>query len=274
MRNKFIHLPEKIRIAAYLLVFSLFAACGGNPQPATVAAYRTLEDLDGKTVAVVAGSTSDVLLSDTDNFPNITLVRCITPSGIIDTVEEGTADCGITDSVVLMTLAMETHGLAVDFNLPGGFDVAAAFNPKDEDLCRQFNDFLVQIKATGLLDEMLARWCNTRFDTVSMPLMPDLAELKGHPFEVATLADNAPFSFYKDNHWTGMEVELMLRFSLYAGRPVHFSGYAFDEIVAILHSEKADAAVANMFITPDRANQVLFSNPYYFCKTSCFSKAR
>lgn len=276
MRNNAISLREKILPLFFVAVAALCAACGGAQpeQPATVAAYRTLEDLDGKTVAVVAGSTSDVLLSDTENFSNIRLIRCISPSGIIDTVEEGVADCGITDTVVLMTLAMDSHGLAVDFNLPGGFDVAAAFNPKDEDLCRQFNDFLVQIKANGTLDEMLSRWCSLQLDTVAMPLMPELAELKGHPFEVATLADNPPFSFYRDNHWTGMEIELMLRFSLYAGRPVHFSGYAFEEIVDVLHSQRADAAAANMFITPDRAGQVLFSNPYYFCKTSCFSKAR
>jgi ABC-type amino acid transport substrate-binding protein len=67
---------------------------------------------------------------------------------------------------------------------------------------------------------------------------------------------------------------MMMRFSLYAGRPVHFSGYYFNEIIDVLRSRKADAAAANLFITPERSDQVLFSHPYYLCKTSCFSPAR
>ena len=40
-----------------------------------------------------------------------------------------------------------------------------------------------------------------------------------------------------------------------------------------LRSRRADAAAANLFITPERSDQVLFSHPYYLCKTSCFSPA-
>ena len=109
---------------------------------------------------------------------------------------------------------------------------------------------------------------------VYLNMSEQLADLKGHPIEVATMIDNPPFSFYRNNRWTGLEVELMQRFSLFVGRPVHFSGYLFEEIVDVLLTRNADAAAANLFITPDRADKVLFSHPYYLCKTSCFSKAR
>lgn len=258
-----------------VLMAAMVAACAAAPEePATVAGFSNLEDLEGHSVAVINGSTSDVLLSDTNNFSQVRLVRCGTPSDLISAIKNGDAECAITDTVVLMTLGMEQHGLAVDFNLPGGFDVATAFNPKDEKLCHQFNDFLVQIKSDGTLDEMFARWCNVHFDTVSMPLMEELAQLKGHPIEVATLVDNPPFSFYKENEWTGFEVEMMLRFSIFVGSPVHFSGYNFSEIMDVLRSRQADVAAANLFITPERSDKVLFSHPYYLCKTSCFSPAR
>lgn len=266
----------KISVAClFAVVMAAVMGCSGAPeQPATVAGYASLEDLDGHSVAVVTGSTSDVLLSDTNNFANVRLIRYQTPTELIEAVMNDSADCGITDTVVLMTLEMEEHGLAIDFNLPGGFDVAVAFNPKDKELCGKFNDFLVQVKSDGTLDEMFERWCSKQVDTVHMIDMPELAELKGHPIEVATLADNPPFSFYRNNRWTGLEVELMHRFSLFLGRPVHFSGYQFGEIVDVIRSHRADMAAANLFITPDRADKVLFSHPYYLCKTSCFSKAR
>jgi ABC-type amino acid transport substrate-binding protein len=240
--------------------------------PETVMGFTCLEDLEGHTVAVIKGSTSDVLLGDTNNFSNITLIQCNTPTDLFKAIESGNAECAITDTVVLMTMKLKEHKMAVDFNLPGGFDVAAAFNNKSEELCKQFNDFLVQIKSDGTLDSMFARWCSEQVDTIEMPQMPELANLKGHPIEVATLADNAPFSFYRDNVWTGLEVEMMMRFSLFLGRPVHFSGYEFGDIVDVLNKRQADVAAANMFITPERSDQVLFSHPYYLCKTSCFSK--
>ena len=266
----------KIGVAClFAMVMAAMIGCNGAPeQPATIAGYSSLEDLEGHSVAVVKGSTSDVLLSDTHNFSNIQIIRFASPTELVEAVMNDSADCGITDTVVLMTLEMEEHGLAIDFNLPGGFDVAVAFNPKDKELCSRFNDFLVQIKSDGTLDEMFTRWSSKQVDTVHIHDMPELADLKGHPIEVATMIDNPPFSFYRNNRWTGLEVELMQRFSLFVGRPVHFSGYLFEEIVDVLLTRNADAAAANLFITPDRADKVLFSHPYYLCKTSCFSKAR
>lgn len=234
----------------------------------------SLEDLEGLTVAVVAGSTSDVLFSDTDNFTGITLVRCSTPSELLAMVDDGGADCGVADTVMLMVRREGYDSLRAFFNLPGGFDVAAAFRNSDTGLCQLFNDFLVQIKSDGTLDEMFTRWCSNVLDTVHIPQLPELERLQGHPIEVATLADNEPFSFYRGNRWTGFEVELLMRFSLFAGRPVHFSGYTFNEIIPLLLDGRADMAAANMFITPDRSDEVLFSHPYYFCKTSCFGKMR
>lgn len=254
----------------------IITACNNSipEQPATVAGYKSLKDLDGHSVAVITGSTSDVLLSDTNNFPNIRLIRFDSPTTLLEAVQNDSIDCCITDTVMLMTRDIERYGLAIDFNLPGGFDVAAAFNNKDKELCNKFNDFLVQIKSDGTLDDMFDRWCSKKIDTVNMPDMPEIAELKGHPIEIATLSDNPPFSFYRDNKWTGLEVEMMMRFSIFVGRPIHFSGYQFWEIIDILRYNKADMAAANLFITPDRADRVLFSHPYYLCKTSCFSKAR
>lgn len=258
-----------------LAMGALLAACqSAGPSQAEKPLYSSLEDLEGKTVAVVAGSTSDVLLSDTNNFTGVTLVRCGSPSELLAVVEGDSADCGITDTVVLMARRGDHERLQVCFNLPGGFDVAVAFKHTNTELCQQFNDFLVQVKSDGTLDEMLARWCSESLDTVHIPALPELEGLQGHPIEVATLADNEPFSFYRNNRWTGFEVELIMRFSIFAGRPVHFSGYTFGEIVSLLRQGEADMAAANMFITPDRADQVLFSHPYYLCKTCCFVKTQ
>lgn len=266
----------RLSLLALLSLFA-FAACGSHRSddiPATVAAFSSLEDLDGHTVGVVSGSTMDVMLGDTVNFPNISLVRFHAPSELIQAVKNAEIDCGITDTIQLLAYQLDNHGLAIDFTLSGGFDVAAAFNRHDKQLCEQFNDYLIHIKSDGTLDSMLAHWTSGRIDTVDLPAIPELAELKGHPLEVATLSDNMPFSFYRENGWIGFEIELLSRFGAFINRPVHFSGYTFDEVLPALLANKADIVAANLFITPDRSKRVLYSTPYYFCKTNCFSKAR
>ncbi len=277
MKYKQLHIIQQAFFILMAVGFFALTACQNTPsdeEPATVAAYSNLEDLDGHTVGVVTGSTMEIMLGDTVNFPYIKLVQFDGPSELIKAVEEGQIDCGITDTIQLLAHKLSKHGLAVDFTLSGGFDVAAAFNLSDKKLCEQFNDFIIQVKSDGTLDSMLAHWTSERIDTVNLPTIPELAELKGHPLEVATLSDNMPFSFYRENGWIGFEIELITRFGVYINRPVHFSGYMFDEVLPTLLSGKADMVAANLFITPDRSKRVLYSNPYYFCKTNCFSKAR
>lgn len=278
MKNKQLYSPKRLPILLTILgIVALTACSNGEPveeTPTTVAAYSTLEDLDGHTVGVVAGSTMDMMMGDTVNFPNITLIRFNTPSMLISSVENGETDCGIIDVIQLLAHKLPKHGLAVDFTLSGGFDVATAFNLSDTKLRDQFNDFIIQVKSDGTLDSMLAYWTSERIDTVELPAFPELKNLKGHPLEVATLSDNMPFSFYRENGWIGFEIELVTKFGIFINRPVHFSGYTFDEVLPALLSHKADMVAANLFITPDRSKRVLYSNPYYFCKTSCFSKAR
>ena len=275
MTRKNIHYLKGLLASLFLVVFALLTACNSsNNEPANEVSFSRLESLEGHSVAVIAGSTSDLLLGDTNNFANIKLLRCRTSAQLIAALQDDSVECAITDTVVFNVLNMQNLGLTTNFNLPGGFDVAAAFKHDDKKLCNQFNDFLVQIKSDGTLDEMIKRWCSGPLDTAAMPILPELPQLKGHPLEVATLSDNPPFSFYCNNNLTGFEVEMMLRFGIFANRTIHFSGYNFDEVMGAVLNGKADIAAANIFITPDRSDLLLFSHPYYFCKTSCISKTR
>ena len=275
MNYKSIHIFRSFAALLICTAVMALAACHNEPQePETPQGFSTLEDLDGHRVGVVAGSTSDMMLSDTNNFPNVQITRFNSPNELFEAIKNDSVHCGITDTAMLLGLDLEKSGMGVDFNLAGGYDVAAAFNMNQAKLRDKFNDFLVQIKSDGTFDTMLNRWCSGRTDTTYMPDMPELAKLKGRPLEVATVEGNAPFSLYRHNHWTGLEVEMMMRFSLFINRPIHFSSYRFDEVIPALRAGKVDAAAATLFITPDRADIILFSNPYYFCKTSCISKRR
>ena len=100
------------------IALGMLVSCNQTEEaPETVMGFTCLEDLEGHTVAVIKGSTSDVLLGDTNNFSNITLIQCNTPTDLFKAIESGNAECAITDTVVLMTMKLKEHKMAVDFNL-------------------------------------------------------------------------------------------------------------------------------------------------------------
>jgi polar amino acid transport system substrate-binding protein len=80
----------------------------------------------------------------------------------------------------------------------------------------------------------------------------------------------APLSFKKGDTWTGFEMELLYRFAAYAKRPIEVSYLEGSSGSAALLSGMADVWSSCLFITPERAEKVLFSNPYNECHPAYF----
>ncbi|MFW6198448.1 MAG: ABC transporter substrate-binding protein/permease, partial [Acidobacteriota bacterium] len=73
-----------------------------------------------------------------------------------------------------------------------------------------------------------------------------------------------PFSFYgSDGELIGFDVDVARAIGERIGRPVRFVATEWDGILAGLLARKYDAIIGSMAITPERAAQVSFSDPYY-----------
>jgi lysine-arginine-ornithine-binding protein len=74
----------------------------------------------------------------------------------------------------------------------------------------------------------------------------------------------APFEYADANNKpTGFDVELMEAIATKMGRTSNLTSGAFDGLLLALQGKKFDAVCAAMTITPARAEEVLFSIPYY-----------
>ncbi len=227
-----------------------------------------LEDLNGKTVAVITGSTQD--LSVTKAAPNATVLRLSSPAELLLAVESNRADYCVIDEASIVTVDLKQRGLHKCFPLAEEWDICMAFNKeKGVDLCRQYNEFLSELKETGELDAIFHRWFTTRIDTVIMPNI-DLPK-KGKVIKVGTLGGDMPLSFIKNNKWAGLEVEILERFGQHIGRPVVFQDYEFSGMIAAVSTDKIDIITACIAKTEERAKKVLFSDPYYHCGSFCLS---
>ena len=93
----------------------------------------------------------------------------------------------------------------------------------------------------------------------------DLARAKATGvLRVASTLDNPPFSTYDDQKRpSGFDIALITDLARRLGLGVDINDFTFDNLGSALAQGEADAAIAAISITPERASQLSFTNAYY-----------
>lgn len=130
-------------------------------------------------------------------------------------------------------------------------------------LKEKFNAFIAGLKADGTLSAMYKRWVYDN-DT-NMPVI-DVPEKSDIHLTVGTTGITMPFSFFISNTVTGFDVELARRFAAHIGATVEFKIYSFGSILMALKSGAIDIALSNLYVTPETAKTVTFSDIIFTLK--------
>ncbi len=133
----------------------------------------------------------------------------------------------------------------------------------DRDMIDRFNVFLAEIKANGMFDDMQNRWMKNAPDLDSP--MPKIS-LTGEngTLKVATAADAMPFAYIGANaELKGYSIELARRFAAHEGMNIEFAEMEFDGLIPYVAGGKANLAVADITITEERKESILFTDPIY-----------
>lgn len=249
------------------LVLSMAVCSCSKSTPRTIA--TTVAELDGKNIAVIIGSTQDIYISQ--KLPNANIQRLNSTTEALLSLEKRRAEYALLDEISILTLDLEKHGIQIcSSDDTAGGEAAFAFNKENgQSLCQQLNAFLAELKETGAYDTIRSRWIRKDLKQVKMPdiKLPSEGEL----LLIGTSSDDMPLSFVKDNQWAGMEIEILTRFAQKLGRPIQFQDYTLPGMMAAISTNKVDLISFCLFITEERKEQVLFSDPYYRCGTSCLT---
>jgi len=248
-----------ITSASKALIFPLLAIllCGGCTERERV---DNLEQLAEKEFAVPAGTIADQLVLS--KFPkakfqyyNSVLDACIA-------VRSGKADAAAYDEPILRNFAGKNPGMKVLEGMITVDEYGFAVRLDDPTIKKAVDEVLEEIKANGDYEEMLARWFPKTGAPLPMPAMT--TDGTNGTLRFGTAAITEPFSFVDGSRQVvGLDIELANRFANKLGRKLEIVNMDFGGMIPALAAGKVDIIGACITITPERAERVLFSQPYY-----------
>ncbi len=227
---------------------------------------RTANDLKEKRIGVLLGSVHDTYAIK--NFPNAKLMQYKNPSELVLAVKSGKVDAAIYTSETLLEILRIDKDLKVFGDTLFTIPIAMGFNQKNDELKEKFNQFLKEIKANGIYDDMVQRWITDGID--EMPVISN--SKKNGVLTVGIVSDKGlPFTIIKNNKLIGMDIEFAERFAAYLGKDIKFSDMEFGSLIVAAATNKIDMISSTLMVTEERAKQIDFADSYMSLGASVFA---
>ena len=213
-------LSIRIAIMVFAVLGIFIAGCSGKSNKEdSHTIYRTLEDFNGKTVAIGTGSAQEAIIEK--EYPQINLMRLEMPTDMIQALRSNLCEAVVLDGHMLKFYTLRDSELVLSDIVLCEFPIGAGFT-KGSDLKSHFDEFLEKIKADGTYGKIYDNWINNAI-TAELPQIEFDNSKK--PIRIATCSTTPPMSFIRNGELVGFEVELAMRFGEYMRRHVFFRNY-------------------------------------------------
>jgi len=251
-----------------ILFFALAMVClscqnGGTVSDAVdseVQTFTSFEDFAGHSIAVTTGTTQDMLFS---SISGVEVIRFNSLPEMILSVQSGVAEFLSTDKSLLVGRDIADDGLQEAYSVEQpNVRTSVAFNKKEGALCDEFNDFLRELKANGIYDDMIMRWTEPGAQIQDLPEI-EMPAAPRRKLVIAVDPCSFPFSFIKGDNLCGFEIEMMNRFGASRNYGIEYLQITFTGLIAAISTGKVDCAINVLTPTEEREKQMLFSESYY-----------
>ncbi len=236
-------------------------APGSNIDIGQGSAFASLAELNGKRIGVQTGTSFDGMVAE--SLPDAQVEYYNTKADLVAALTGDKIDAIVLDEPVAQILMRESDEVTYLPEYLDSYEFAAVF-PKGEAgeaLKDQFNAFLDQLPE-GALDELAQKWFGEDEDAKTMPDLAALSAANG-TLRLATESGYVPFEYVRDGDVVGFDMDLAARFCEYAGYGLEIVDMNFDGILPAVQAGKCDFSLAGISVTPERAESVAFSNPYF-----------
>ena len=225
-------------------------------------AYTSLEQLDGARIGVQTGTTAAAVTLE--HLPEAQISYFTTFPDMAAALEAHKIDAFPGDGLVLRMMAAEDPALFILDEKMSSYDCGVVL-PKTAEgykLRAELNEFIASMKEDGKLDALVTKWVETPEEERTLPDYASLPAPNG-VLKVTTEGTYPPMNYYRGEELVGIEVEFCALFCEAYGYGLDISSMGFDGMLAALQAGKFDFALSGIAFTEERAQSVLFTDPYY-----------
>ena len=233
---------------------------------ASTQAIQSLEDLNGKSVGVQLGTTGDLMMSEEiENAEGLNLASVERYNKAADAVQalltnKIDAVC-IDDQVAKNFVAANPDELTTLDTAFAEESYAIAVSKDNPDLTEQLNGAIAELKEDGTLDAILDKYI-AKVEGATGYVSPEGTEYPNGTLVMATNAAFDPYEYIENGEIVGIDAEFAKALCDKLGYDLEIEDMEFDSIIAAVNSGKADFGMAGMTVTPERQEQIDFTDTY------------
>ena len=227
----------------------------------------SFEDLAGKTVGVQLGTTGDLLMSEEvgEGEDKLGIAGVEQYNKAADAVQalltnKIDAVC-IDDQVAKNFVAANPDELTTLDTAFAEESYAIAVSKDNPDLTEQLNGAIAELKEDGTLDAILDKYI-AKVEGAEGYVSPEGTEYPNGTLVMATNATFDPYEYIENGEIVGIDAEFAKALCDKLGYDLHIEDMEFDSIIAAVNSGKADFGMAGMTVTPERQEQIDFTDTY------------
>ena len=243
------------------------SAASAAGSEASTQAIQALEDLAGKTVGVQLGTTGDLLMSEEvgEGEDKLGIAGVEQYNKAADAVQalltnKIDAVC-IDDQVAKNFVAANPDELTTLDTAFAEESYAIAVSKDNPDLTEQRNGAIAELKEDGTLDAILDKYI-AKVEGAEGYVSPEGTEYPNGTLVMATNATFDPYEYIENGEIVGIDAEFAKALCDKLGYDLHIEDMEFDSIIAAVNSGKADFGMAGMTVTPERQEQIDFTDTY------------
>ncbi len=233
---------------------------------ASTQAIQTLDDLNGKTVGVQLGTTGDLMMSEeVGKADGLNLAGVEQYSKAADAVQalltnKIDAVC-IDDQVAKNFVAANPDELTMLDTAYSEESYAIAVSKDNPELTEKLNSAIAELKEDGTLDAILNKYI-AKEEGATGYVSPEGTEYPNGTLVMATNAAFDPYEYIENGEIVGIDAEFAKALCDKLGYDLEIEDMEFDSIIAAVVSGKADFGMAGMTVTPEREEQIDFTDTY------------
>lgn len=243
-------------MSAGVLLAACLTGCGAPKNT-----VHSADDLKGKSIGTQLGTTGYIFAQDVENAK---VEGYNKGADAIQALKQGKIDAVIIDSEPAQEFVKKNKGLQI---LPDAFaeeEYSIAYKKGNDELGEKIDEALTKLKENGTIDRIMRHWIGSNPDHISYK--PDKNIERSNSLVMATNAEFPPYESMDNGEIVGIDVDIMNAVCDELAMTLQIDNMEFDSIIAAVNSGKADVGVAGMSVTPEREENVSFTQGYAVSK--------